>query len=53
MDLICASRGFFAQQDQQQQQMEVEEEVLVPHQELPNGTQAMQGSAYPCRLVIC
>jgi hypothetical protein len=52
MDLICASRGFVAQQDQQQQ-MEVEEEVLVPHQELPNGTRPMEGSAYPCRLVIC
>jgi hypothetical protein len=41
MDLTSASLVDFAQQQQPQQE---EEEVLVPHQELPNGAQPMEGS---------
>ena len=50
MDLISASLVNFAQQQ--------EEEVLVPHQELPNGAQPMEGLlpshhlAFLVRLVI-
>ena len=55
MDLISASLVNFAQQQQPQQE---EEEVLVPHQELSNGAQPMEGSlpsprhAFLLRLVI-
>jgi len=43
MDLRCASLVFSPSQQQQQE----EDEVLVPHQELPNGTQPMEGSMDP------
>jgi hypothetical protein len=47
---MCLVVFFLEQQDQQQQQQQAEGEVLVPHQELPNGAQPMEGSAHSCLL---
>lgn len=59
MDLRCDTLVCFFCPSQQQQPQEAEE-VLVPHQELPNGAQPMEGSIGPfllenvsCHCVLC